>query len=191
MKQRGVEFSGGGTVEKGVTPSSARLVTDEEGEPLSRLILDMNKFSNNFIAETLAKDLGAFKSGKQGHMSDGLNAIRDFLEQRNGMEKLGLQSLANVSGFTRKNSFATQTICGAFVVGSKTILNFIRNILQSLPIAGVDGTLHKRMLSSETAGWVRAKTGLLNGVVALSGFAGRPRRRDVFDFCIHLQRGRG
>jgi D-alanyl-D-alanine carboxypeptidase/D-alanyl-D-alanine-endopeptidase (penicillin-binding protein 4) len=45
--------------------------------------------------------------------------------------------------------------------------------LSALPLAGTDGTLKNRMKNGDAAGWVRAKTGLLNGVVGLAGFAGR------------------
>ena len=43
--------------------------------------------------------------------------------------------------------------------------------IMSLPIAGVDGTLKKRMKDPLTFRQVRAKTGLLNGVVSLAGYA--------------------
>ncbi len=51
----------------------------------------------------------------------------------------------------------------------------------SLPISGVDGTLKKRMKDTPAEGWVRAKTGYLNNVVSLAGYAGRPDGR-VFTF---------
>jgi D-alanyl-D-alanine carboxypeptidase/D-alanyl-D-alanine-endopeptidase (penicillin-binding protein 4) len=45
--------------------------------------------------------------------------------------------------------------------------------LASLPIAGVDGTLRKRMRKSPARGWVRAKTGYVDGAITLAGYAGR------------------
>ena len=170
LRQRGVDLAAG-SVSRKVTPSSAKVLADEEGEPLSRLITDMNKFSNNFIAETLAKDLGAFKSGKQGHMGDGLNAVRDFLKTVMEWDEKDF-SLQNVSGFTRKNSFTPKQFI-ELLGWLQRQFNIYPEFLQSIPVAGIDGTLGKRMKDSEAVGWVRAKTGLLNGVVALSGLAGK------------------
>ena len=44
--------------------------------------------------------------------------------------------------------------------------------VSALPIAGLDGTLKKRMKNLQHFGWIRAKTGLLNGTVGLAGFVG-------------------
>ena len=55
--------------------------------------------------------------------------------------------------------------------------------LSSLPIAGVDGTLEKRMTASPARGWVRAKTGYIDGVVSLAGYAGQ-RHGDPIAFAF-------
>jgi D-alanyl-D-alanine carboxypeptidase/D-alanyl-D-alanine-endopeptidase (penicillin-binding protein 4) len=54
-------------------------------------------------------------------------------------------------------------------------------LMSSLPIAGIDGTLKARMKGSIAEGWVRAKTGYLNDVVSLAGYAGTVKG-DIFSF---------
>jgi len=83
--------------------------------------------------------------------------------------------LENVSGLTRENQFTAIQLA--------TILNSIKNdflifpeFTSGLPIAGVDGTLKNRFKhkpNDESAQWVRAKTGYLDGVVGLAGYVGR------------------
>jgi serine-type D-Ala-D-Ala carboxypeptidase/endopeptidase (penicillin-binding protein 4) len=160
LKQRGISVDG--EIKTGSVPKSATLASDLEGEPLYRIINDMNKFSNNYIAEMLAKNLG------QGKMSEGLDLIRQFLKDELHWSS-GDFNLSNVSGFTRKNSFTPKQFVGV-LSWLERHFTLYPEFLQSLPVSGVDGTLHVRMKSAE--GWVRAKTGLLNGVVALSGYAG-------------------
>jgi len=169
LKQRGVTFDKDIGVK--TTPSQAKVVADLEGDPIGKLITDMNKFSNNFIAEMLAKNLGAYKTGHQGKMSDGLQVVRDFLTGTIGFSEKDFK-IVNVSGFTRRNSFTPEQFT-QLLFWFKNQFDIFPEFQQSLPIAGVDGTLHKRMLNSPAQGWVRAKTGLLNGVVALSGYIGK------------------
>lgn len=161
LKQRGIEVQG--EIKLGQVTKSAELASDLEGEPVYRIINDMNKFSNNYIAEMLAKNLG------QGHMSEGLKLIRSFLKDEFHWSDDSF-SLANVSGFTRKNSFSPKQFVEV-LSWMERHFTLYPEFLQSLPVSGTDGTLQKRMKNS-AQGWVRAKTGLLNGVVALSGYAG-------------------
>jgi D-alanyl-D-alanine carboxypeptidase/D-alanyl-D-alanine-endopeptidase (penicillin-binding protein 4) len=55
--------------------------------------------------------------------------------------------------------------------------------VDSLPIAGVDGTLKKRFKNSNGEGWVRGKTGYLSGVVSLAGYAGK-RNGEVLTYSM-------
>jgi D-alanyl-D-alanine carboxypeptidase/D-alanyl-D-alanine-endopeptidase (penicillin-binding protein 4) len=80
--------------------------------------------------------------------------------------------LYNPSGLTRDNKMSANAVWA--------VLKHLRNdfrvqpeFLTSLPIAGVDGTLKRRMKNGPAERWVRAKTGFLTGVVTLAGYAGR------------------
>ncbi|MNS85850.1 D-alanyl-D-alanine carboxypeptidase DacC precursor [compost metagenome] len=79
--------------------------------------------------------------------------------------------IENPSGLTRDNrmsSFAMWKVLQHLRKDFQVQPEF----LSSLPIAGIDGTLKRRMKDSQAERWVRAKTGSLNGVVSLAGYAG-------------------
>jgi D-alanyl-D-alanine carboxypeptidase/D-alanyl-D-alanine-endopeptidase (penicillin-binding protein 4) len=65
-------------------------------------------------------------------------------------------------------------------------------MLTALPFAGIDGTLKRRMKGTVAEGWVRAKTGNLNGVISLSGYAGhRDGSVRAFTFIFNGKGGDG
>lgn len=175
LHQRGVEVEG--KVVKGKTPSDADLLSEVSSDRLYQVITSMNKFSNNFIAEMLAKGMAAELSGKQGTMDVAVAKIRDFLKTEVGFEGGSFQ-LENVSGFTRKNEFSPRQFV-SLLTWARDQFSLAPEFMQSLPVAGVDGTLEKRFKGMAGERKVRAKTGLLNGVVALSGYAGRKRGEDI------------
>lgn len=167
LQQRGIQVKG--KIRPGITPAPANLLAEVDSKPVEQILADMNKFSNNFVAEMLTKQLGALKS-KPGSIAGGMNAIRDFL-QGLGIPKEEY-TIINPSGFTRENKFSALTLWRVLrYVGQK--FQMAPEFISSLPIAGVDGTMKKRLRDAEVARTVRAKTGLLNGVVSLAGYAGR------------------
>ena len=52
-------------------------------------------------------------------------------------------------------------------------------LLMSLPVAGVDGTMRRRLKGTAAQGWARLKTGTLRNVMALAGFV-RDTRGDTW-----------
>jgi len=57
--------------------------------------------------------------------------------------------------------------------------------MSSLAVAGIDGTIRNRFMGTDAVGLVRAKTGTLNGVSALSGYVGE--KDDVLIFSIFVE----
>lgn len=136
--------------------------------PLSFIVQLMDKYSNNFIADTLVKTLDHEVNHHPGTAVGGLKFIRDELEKIDiHADKNGRKFVAG-SGLTRGNAMAASD----FIRLLKTINHeklFLPEIFASLPIAGLDGTLKKKYLRSEVAERLRAKTGTLNGVQSLVG----------------------
>lgn len=173
LAQRGVAVSGG--VKSGETPRGAKLLAEVESKPIEQMIADLNKFSNNYVAEMLTKSLGLIRSNP-GSIEKGMEIINEY------MKALGVPdaeyALQNPSGLTRDNRLSAQALWKVLWDVKSQIL-YEPEFLTSLPIAGVDGTLKRRMKGTPAERWVRAKTGLLTGVVSLAGYAGRPDGRVI------------
>ncbi|MFP5520166.1 MAG: D-alanyl-D-alanine carboxypeptidase/D-alanyl-D-alanine-endopeptidase [Bdellovibrionia bacterium] len=167
LQQRNISHKG--KIRNGVTPASADVVAQAESKPIENMVSDMNKFSNNYVAEMLTK-LMATSSEKPASLKTGVQLINKHLESlkipKNEYE------FYNPSGLTRENQFSANAMW--------MVLTHLRDdfrvqpeLLTSLPIAGVDGTLKRRLKGEPTERWIRAKTGYLNDVVTLAGYAGR------------------
>ncbi|MFN3455447.1 MAG: D-alanyl-D-alanine carboxypeptidase/D-alanyl-D-alanine-endopeptidase [Pseudobdellovibrio sp.] len=167
-----------GKVQKGKTPSSAKKIASYESKNLSLILADMNKFSNNYVAEMLTKNIAALSGEIPATLDTGVKVIN------NDLKKVGLSSsdfyFVNPSGLTRDNKFSAYAMDTVLKV-MQNDFRYFPTLLESLPIAAIDGTLKRRMKSDITAGYVRAKTGYLTGVVSLAGYAGH-KNGDVYRF---------
>lgn len=176
LLQRGIQVKG--KIRQGKVPMKAELVASSESKSTATILADMNKFSNNFVAEMLTKNLGTKNKSEKASLQDGVSVIRTELKN------LGLTDkdfvVENPSGLTRNNRLSASTL-NKVLSALKNDFTAYSTVLESLPIAGIDGTLKKRMKNTAAEGWVRAKTGYLDGVVSLAGFAGK-KNGDVFTF---------
>ena len=185
LKERGITIKG--KVKAGECEVNSVLLATSPSKSLNEISNDMLKFSNNFVAEMLVKNLAAddFNTNpkaKNASMKDGIEGIKSYLD------KLGFARkdyvLENVSGLTRGNRFTAKQL--------SVVLSNIKNdfliypeFLSGLPIAGVDGTLKNR-LKGEAYITVRAKTGYLDGVVGLAGYIGRKDKSPlIFTFIFN------
>jgi D-alanyl-D-alanine carboxypeptidase/D-alanyl-D-alanine-endopeptidase (penicillin-binding protein 4) len=134
---------------------------------LDSALVFMNKTSDNLSAEALLRVLAAETSGPPGTAEKGIVAVNRFLAARK-IDTLSL-SLADGSGLSRYNLLSPAAVVGlleAMHADSVHAPAFIR----SLPIAGRDGTLARRMRGTAAEGNLRAKTGSMSGVSTLSGY---------------------
>ncbi len=167
LKQRGITVRG--EIKAGRVSKSAKKVATFESKNLSAILADMNKFSNNFVAEMLVKNISVNQGEKPATLKKGISTLnQDLLDI--GLKKEEFM-IKNPSGFSRDNKISAQAMNAVLSV-LKNNFKYFPVVLDSLPISGIDGTLKKRMKGSVAEGYVRAKTGYLDGVVALAGYAG-------------------
>ena len=160
----GVEVEG--NVEIGSTPDSAIALTESSIE-LRNLMKEINKKSNNFYAECLFKTLGAVYSGEQGNSFYSTQAILNFIEDE-GIYSEGTK-IVDGSGISRFDQVTAGALVGLLEKMYFNIAQF-EDFYNSLSIAGVDGTLEKRMRGTSADSNFRGKTGTLNGVSSISGY---------------------
>lgn len=156
-----------GNARRGKTPSGAALLTSEQSPPFSEIMRDMNKFSNNFIAEQVAKHLGAMRYGKPGSTAKGIEAMKDYLKS------IGLHPdtyiIENASGLSSQTRLTAMQLANLLVATYRDFT--IRpEFISSLSILGVDGTMRKWSFANDLRGLARAKTGTLGGVSTLAGY---------------------
>ncbi len=166
LVQRGVKVKG--KVRLGVASSNARTLYVAQSETLDIVLKKLNKFSSNFVAEQLIKTMGAEARGVPGTTLKGIDAVEEFLEKEVGLAR-GTYVMKNGSGLNDTNRFsAAQT--NRLLLAMARRFPVMPEYLSALGIAGKDGTLKYRFEGSEAVGRLRAKTGTLESVSALSGY---------------------
>lgn len=156
-----------GPVREGAVPPGARLLLAFDGPPLRTVVERLLKYSNNQIAEALLKHLG--RGEGPGTTEAGLRVLRELLPGI-GVPLKGAV-LADGSGLSRRNRVSPRTLVSALRVARESFA-FGPELRAALPIGGTDGTLERRALRAGPR--LRAKTGLLDGVTALAGYARPP-----------------
>lgn len=142
-----------------------------DSKPLAELLPELGKDSDNFYAETLLKDLGARVKGAPATSENGAAVVLDYLREIDALEP-GTRIL-NGSGLFDANRVTAHTLV-ATLRSAYRDPKTSRVFVDQLAIGGVDGTLRHRFAAFRKSRAIRAKTGTLDKVVALSGYAFRP-----------------
>lgn len=157
--------------------NSVALVT-HESRPLAQIVLLMDKYSNNFIADALIKTLANRQKGmKQADIKTGITLLTDALSQI-GIKMTGGRSVVSGSGLTQGNALSASDFSKLWeaVYDQGT---FFPEWAASMPIAGVDGTMKRRYRGEQVTSHFRAKTGSLTGVMSFSGLYPSPKGRFI------------
>lgn len=183
LEEAGIKVTG--PVIAGEVPRWATLFYTHYSDPLSSIITEYLKNSVNIIGENLIKTLGAEFKSIPGSWENGSLVVSEFL---NGIGIKDGFRVVDGSGLSLLNRVSPRTLTDvlSYAYTNRVIAP---DFIDSLPIAGVDGTLKKRFKQSDVQGRVMAKTGYLNNVRALSGYV-FTKQGDVLVFSI-LDNGLG
>ena len=176
LVKRGIRVAG--RAKLGRTDQTSSLIATEQSPALRWLVRRMDRQSDNFYAEMLVKVLGA-NERSSGTTSDGTRVIRGELRSR-GVPLRGvvLADGSGLSAYDRLTAKATVRLLRSALSDSKISTAFV----DSLPTAGVNGTLVDRMTSGPAYRNVYAKTGTTDSASALSGYV---RSRYVFSILMN------
>ena len=159
-----------GKVREGALPDGATPAFTFESLQLAQIVRDINKFSNNTMAEqlflTLARNAPSESSTTAADVKEehARAVLVQWLHERLGAAADGIV-VVNGSGLARETRISARTL--GQLLQSDWNSPIMPELVSSLPINGVDGTLRK---STAMAGRAHLKTGSMRDVVAVAGF---------------------
>jgi serine-type D-Ala-D-Ala carboxypeptidase/endopeptidase (penicillin-binding protein 4) len=155
-----------GEIRRGAADPEAPVLVAFPGRTVAEIVRLLNKSSHNAVAESLVKSLAVRADGPPGSWAGGVEALAAQLHGL-GLD-LGGVRIVDGSGLARENRVTARLLVDALRLADRSF-GFGPELETSLPITAADGTLRER--GRAIAGHVRAKTGFLSGVAALSGYA--------------------
>ena len=172
FKQLWTELGGrfAGTVREGQVPAAlqpnARQLAVLSSPTLGEIVRDINKYSNNVMARQLFLTLGLAAGHRPASAADGEAAVRAWLARRQ-LELPGLV-LENGAGLSRTERISAIGMARLLQAAWRSAT--MPELMASLPIAGIDGTLKKHWRQDDLLGQAHLKTGSLDGVRAVAGY---------------------
>jgi D-alanyl-D-alanine carboxypeptidase/D-alanyl-D-alanine-endopeptidase (penicillin-binding protein 4) len=145
----------------GTAPDGAAKVATVDSPTIGELVTQMVRESDNGTAELLVKELGLRVAG-EGSTAAGTAVVLETLG-RLGLPVSGMRALDG-SGLDRNSTLTCRLLVALLdLEGAGGIID------RALPVAAQTGTLFRRFLGTPVAGRLRAKTGSIKGVAALTG----------------------
>jgi D-alanyl-D-alanine carboxypeptidase/D-alanyl-D-alanine-endopeptidase (penicillin-binding protein 4) len=175
LASRGIDVAGPSRT--GKAPQDAVRIATFESATVAEIVDEMLSDSDNTTAELLTREIGFVSSGN-GTTTAGLAAIFETAS-RLGIPVDDLK-ISDGSGLSLENRMSCTLALALITAAPKGSI-----VADALPLAGKTGTLRKRMLSTPATGRVWAKTGTLNTVNALAGFADTPSGNQLTFAFIH------
>jgi D-alanyl-D-alanine carboxypeptidase/D-alanyl-D-alanine-endopeptidase (penicillin-binding protein 4) len=171
-----------GKTRDGSARTNAQLFSTHHSAPLAEVIRDINKFSNNVMARQLFLTLGTAAGAQPANLERSTQAVQAWLSnKRLDFPELVLE---NGAGLSRMERISAQHLAQLLQSAAQSPLG--PELVASLPILGVDGSVKKRLKESPSAGHAHLKTGTLEGVKTIAGYVrSRSGREWIVVFLIN------
>jgi serine-type D-Ala-D-Ala carboxypeptidase/endopeptidase (penicillin-binding protein 4) len=157
-------------------PANTRLLVRRNSRPWGEVLRPLNKTSDNAHSRLLYLMLGVPAMVAEPQTTTLALAEREvrrwLAEQR--IDDTGLV-LENGSGLSRSERISPLQLAQMLAVAHRS--RYAADLQMSLPVAGVDGSMRRRLKDSPATGWARLKTGTLRNVAALAGYVRDPQGR--------------
>ncbi|HAJ11149.1 MAG TPA: D-alanyl-D-alanine carboxypeptidase/D-alanyl-D-alanine-endopeptidase [Comamonadaceae bacterium] len=172
-----------GTVREGAVPARLKPAFVATSPPLAEVVRDVNKYSNNVMAQQLFLTLALRRNGV-ATFEGARDALRQWWQARLGDAEPPVPD--NGAGLSREARISAQALARMLQVAWASPV--MPELVASLPIAGVDGTLRR---SQSRAGAAHLKSGSLRDVMAVAGYvhAASGRRYVLVALVNHPQAG--
>jgi D-alanyl-D-alanine carboxypeptidase/D-alanyl-D-alanine-endopeptidase (penicillin-binding protein 4) len=164
LEQVGIKVQGDVKAGPGKATS---LLAKHQSRPLSDLLYELGKQSDNFYAEMIFKSISGETKSRPARSADSATLVLDWVNKAGaGDNGLVIKNGSGLYDANRVTPFSVVELLRAAWIDSTIQPEFV----SQLSIGGVDGTLHKRFHDLRARRVVRAKTGTLDDVIALSGY---------------------
>jgi D-alanyl-D-alanine carboxypeptidase/D-alanyl-D-alanine-endopeptidase (penicillin-binding protein 4) len=176
-----------GRVRDGPLPDGAVPLAAIESPTLAEAVRDTNKYSNNVMARQILLTLGAERGAVPAGEAQGAAAIRAWLDGK-GLRFPELV-IENGAGLSRSERISAEHLGRLLLAAWRSPV--MPEFMASLPVAGVDGTMKRRLDGQAAAGHAHVKSGSLDGVRTMAGYVlDKDGRRWVLVFLVnHPQAG--
>ena len=157
-----------GSVREGLAPTDLKPAFEQRSPALAELVRDINKFSNNPMAQQLFLTLALHDKPRQpATIEAARETLAGWLAERSGGWSGDEVVIDNGSGLSRHTRISAQRLARLLLLANEGPL--ISELMSSLPISGLDGTLRRSRAGSVT-GRAHLKTGSLRDVIGVAGY---------------------
>jgi D-alanyl-D-alanine carboxypeptidase/D-alanyl-D-alanine-endopeptidase (penicillin-binding protein 4) len=184
LKKAGIMVSGNMRLRK--VPSNARLIFTHYSKSLEKIVSKTAKKSNNLYARHLLLTLGAKMYGAPATVSKGRKAVENILRSK-GALSYGTLSIDNGSGLSRTAKLSAKILADMY---DHAYQRYRQRWMQTLSIAGVDGTIKKRFRGTVVKNRAWMKTGTLRRVKNIGGYV-KSKSGKLYTVVILTQSNRG
>ena len=159
-----------GRVRAAPTPEGARLLFAQESPPLADVVREINKYSNNVMARQVFLSLA---ESRPASSEAATRRVQGWLAAKS--LEIPELVLDNGSGLSRSERITADGLARLLLSAWQSPV--MPELMSSLPLAGVDGTLRKRLGNGALAGRAHLKTGFLDNVRAIAGYVQDSRNK--------------